>query len=110
MSIAEGMVLVTGAVVAGITFFHSLFYSIRGKVSKKAYRMAKYGFGFLISGMVAFWFCTQSVNSTDMTITVSGDKYLLLLGISGLWMFVGLIYVIRYFFKVATSQEKEQTK
>jgi len=97
MSVAVGIVLGTGTILAIATFIHRLHYTIHGKMKRKTYRHAKWGISFLVAGMIPFGVLVNGSGQDKPLLSLSGNQYIALIGLSGIWMLIGLIYLIRYY-------------
>lgn len=106
MYFAEGMVLVTGAVISLVTFIHRLYFTIHGKMKRKTYRRAKWGISFLVSGMIAFYLCFHGGNLWSESTTSGMEALRIVFYLSGVWMLIGIGNIIAYYYSI-TKENRE---
>ena len=102
----EKTIFIAGIFLAVFVFVHSWYYSIKGKMTRKCYRLAQWGVGFLVAGLVAFWVLTQAGFLREVLLEIPRNKYVIMLWISGIWMLMGLNNVTRYYWTMYNLREK----
>ena len=103
---AKYFIIVAGAFLSVATFIHRAVNTMRGRVTRKAYNDAKWGLGFLISGLIAFSVLVFFAG-TGSVIVLSGKQYMLLVLFSGVWMLIGLIRIVGYYVRILQSNNKK---
>ena len=98
MTLAEIILYFTGLLVAVVTFSHRLYWTTRGKMSRKAYRCAKWGISFLVAGLIGVFVSTwDKILNGEPLVVLPGNSVMILFFMSGVWLLIGLINIVRYY-------------
>lgn len=103
---AKYFIIVAGAFLSVATFIHRAVNTVRGRVTRKAYNDAKWGLGFLISGLIAFSVLVI-FSGTETVMILSGNQYMLLVLFSGIWMLIGMIKIVGYYIRMLQSSNRK---
>lgn len=104
---AEKIVFIVGIVLAVFVFVHSWYFSLKGKLTRKSHRLARWGVGFLVIGLISFYTCIYDGFTEVEARVLAREKMMMLVGLSGLWMLIGLFNIIRYFGTMYHAKEKK---
>ena len=96
----EIIIYIVGIFLVLFVFVHSWYFSLKGKMTRKCYKLARRSVGFLVAGLVAFWVLVQADFMQELLLKIPQHKYVILLWLSGLWLLIGLVDAILYYWTI----------